>query len=41
VADAAQPVEVLRVVHSFDPCLACAVHMARPGGAKRTVILGT
>jgi hydrogenase large subunit len=26
VADPAQPVEVLRVVHSFDPCLACAVH---------------
>ena len=31
VADLQQPVEVLRVVHSFDPCLACAVHMARPG----------
>ena len=27
VQDDAQPVEVLRVVHSFDPCLACAVHM--------------
>ena len=31
VADLDQPVEVLRVVHSFDPCLACAVHMVRPG----------
>jgi hydrogenase large subunit len=31
VADRDQPVEVLRVVHSFDPCLACAVHMVRPG----------
>ncbi len=30
VADLNQPVEVLRVVHSFDPCLACAVHMVRP-----------
>ena len=30
VADMSQPVEVLRVVHSFDPCLACAVHMVRP-----------
>jgi hydrogenase large subunit len=30
VADAANPVEVLRVVHSFDPCLSCAVHMVRP-----------
>ena len=31
VADVSQPVEVVRVVHSFDPCLACAVHMVRPG----------
>jgi len=31
VADTEQPVEVLRVVHSFDPCLACAVHVVRPG----------
>jgi [NiFe] hydrogenase large subunit len=27
VADPAKPVEILRVVHSFDPCLACAVHV--------------
>jgi hydrogenase large subunit len=26
-----EPIEVLRVVHSFDPCLACAVHVHRPG----------
>jgi len=25
--DTSQPIEVLRVVHSFDPCLACAVHV--------------
>jgi hydrogenase large subunit len=25
------PLEVLRVVHSFDPCLSCSVHMIRPG----------
>jgi hydrogenase large subunit len=31
VADEANPVELLRVVHSFDPCLACSVHMIRPG----------
>jgi hydrogenase large subunit len=31
VANIGQPIEVLRVVHSFDPCLACAVHMVRPG----------
>jgi hydrogenase large subunit len=25
-----EPIEVLRVIHSFDPCLACAVHVSRP-----------
>ena len=34
VADISQPVEVIRVVHSFDPCLACAVHMVRPDDRK-------
>lgn len=27
-----QPVEALRVIHSFDPCLSCAVHIMRPDG---------
>ncbi|HUY87869.1 MAG TPA: nickel-dependent hydrogenase large subunit [Pirellulales bacterium] len=27
VADPKRPLEVLRVAHSFDPCLACTVHM--------------
>ncbi len=27
VADPARPVEILRVIHSFDPCIACAVHV--------------
>ncbi len=31
VRDVSQPIEVLRVVHSFDPCMACAVHLLRPG----------
>ncbi len=26
ISDETQPVEAIRVVHSFDPCLACAVH---------------
>jgi hydrogenase large subunit len=26
VADAERPLEILRTVHSFDPCLACACH---------------
>lgn len=28
VADPELPLEVLRTVHSFDPCIACAIHMA-------------
>jgi len=27
VADPGKPLEVLRTVHSFDPCLACAIHL--------------
>jgi hydrogenase large subunit len=27
VADPEKPLEVLRTIHSFDPCLACAVHL--------------
>ncbi|MEW6428172.1 MAG: nickel-dependent hydrogenase large subunit [Thermodesulfobacteriota bacterium] len=27
VADPERPLEVLRTVHSFDPCLACAIHL--------------
>lgn len=30
VADPERPVEILRVVHSFDPCMACAVHVVGP-----------
>ena len=27
VADAERPIEILRTVHSFDPCMACGVHV--------------
>lgn len=27
VANTEQPVEILRTIHSFDPCIACAVHV--------------
>ncbi len=30
IADAKRPLEVLRTVHSFDPCIACAVHVIDP-----------
>ena len=32
VADPDRPVEVLRTVHSFDPCIACSVHVLKPDG---------
>ncbi len=35
VGDIDQPIEPLRVVHSFDPCLACSVHVVRPRGHVR------
>jgi hydrogenase large subunit len=41
VANETQPIEVLRVVHSFDPCLACSVHMLKPGKDKPEVVLQT
>jgi len=25
--DLSQPLEIIRVIHSFDPCIACAVHV--------------
>eukprot|EP01035_Chromulina_nebulosa_P011880 gene11880-15855_t len=33
VHDAKQPLEIIRTIHSFDPCLACAVHLYE-GGAE-------
>jgi hydrogenase large subunit len=32
VANLDQPLEILRTVHSFDPCIACAVHLYDPDG---------
>jgi hydrogenase large subunit len=30
--DPDQPLEILRTIHSFDPCIACAVHVLDPDG---------
>jgi hydrogenase large subunit len=30
-----QPVEILRTIHSFDPCLACAVHVVDAKGEEK------
>jgi hydrogenase large subunit len=32
--DSKQPVEILRTIHSFDPCIACAVHVVDPDGEE-------
>ena len=32
--DPKQPVEILRTIHSFDPCIACAVHVTDPNGEE-------
>ncbi len=35
VADPKQPLEVLRTLHSFDPCIACAVHLLDQEGTEQ------
>jgi Ni,Fe-hydrogenase I large subunit len=37
VHDPDRPVELLRTIHSFDPCLACAVHVVDARGKARAV----
>jgi hydrogenase large subunit len=32
--DPKQPIEILRTIHSFDPCIACAVHVTDPEGEE-------
>lgn len=32
--DPKQPVEILRTIHSFDPCIACAVHVSDENGEE-------
>jgi hydrogenase large subunit len=38
VADPEKPLEILRTIHSFDPCMACAVHMLNPEGKKLSTV---
>lgn len=37
VADPARPLELLRTIHSFDPCIACAVHVIDAKGRDYTI----
>ena len=36
--DPQRPLEIQRTIHSFDPCIACAVHVLDPSGAELTRI---
>ena len=37
VADPEQPLEIVRTIHSFDPCIACAVHIVDTKGKELAV----
>ena len=39
MADPKRPLEILRTIHSFDPCLACASHVFGPNGEKLAEIV--
>ncbi len=39
VADPERPLELLRTVHSFDPCLACAIHTHDPEAGTTTKVM--
>ena len=39
MADSKRPVEILRTIHSFDPCLACATHVMGPDGVKLSEVV--
>ena len=38
IADPTMPVEILRTIHSFDPCMACGVHVVDATGREITNI---
>ncbi len=38
IADSERPLEVIRTVHSFDPCLACAIHTHDPDGEEKAKV---
>ena len=38
MADPEQPLEILRTIHSFDPCLACSTHVMAEDGRELTTI---
>jgi hydrogenase large subunit len=40
VADPERPIEILRTIHSFDPCMVCAVHVTDPRQREITRMRG-
>jgi quinone-reactive Ni/Fe-hydrogenase large subunit len=34
IANLSQPLEIIRIIHSYDPCIACAVHVMDTKGNK-------
>jgi Ni,Fe-hydrogenase I large subunit len=38
IADEKKPLEILRTIHSFDPCLACAVHVMDTEGNEQVKV---
>jgi hydrogenase large subunit len=38
MANAEQPLEILRTIHSFDPCLACSTHVMSPDGKELATV---
>ncbi len=41
LANPEEPLEILRTIHSFDPCLACAVHLYHKEGKRFTLNIGS
>jgi len=38
MADPNQPLEIIRTLHSFDPCLACSTHVMSPDGQEMSKV---
>ncbi len=38
VKDEANPFEIVRIIRSFDPCLACAIHLVTPRGDVKNIV---
>ncbi len=41
IANVDEPIEIMRIIHSFDPCLDCSTHVIRPGKNAKIYRLGS